>query len=105
KYYLKDNNLNNNPIMKKMFLVLMAVLIGVASLTVTFAQDAAQTDTAASEATADEGTADEATTDEAAATEDEAAAPANEGFHHVIKQKFIEGGWEWMSPVLICLII
>lgn len=87
--------------MKKMFLVLMAVLIGVASSSVTLAQDepqAAQTDSAA--ATTEETPA-EAATEEAAAEE----APAEESFHYVIKQKFIEGGWEWMSPVLISLII
>lgn len=33
-------------------------------------------------------------------------APAQEqSFHQVIKEKFIEGGWEWMAPILLCLII
>lgn len=33
-------------------------------------------------------------------------APVQEkSFHLVIKEKFIEGGWEWMSPILLCLII
>lgn len=85
--------------MKKMFLVLMAVLIGVASSSVTLAQEEPQTaptDTAAAAAT-------EETPAEEAPAEEEAAA--EESFHYVIKQKFIEGGWEWMSPVLICLII
>jgi len=87
--------------MKKMFLVLMAVLIGVASSSVTLAQDepqAEQTDSAAAAATTEEAPAEE----EAAAEEE---APVEESFHYVIKQKFIEGGWEWMSPVLISLII
>ena len=26
-------------------------------------------------------------------------------FQQVVKEKFIEGGWEWMSPVLVCLIL
>src|SRR5690606_13204417 len=26
-------------------------------------------------------------------------------FHQVVKEKFIEGSWEWMTPVLLCLII
>lgn len=35
-----------------------------------------------------------------------AAAPAEEqSFHQVLKTKFIEGGWEWMAPVLVCLIL
>jgi len=86
--------------MKKMFLLLMAVLIGVASSSVTLAQEEPQTaptDTAAAAAT-EETPAEEAPAEEEAAAEEQS-------FHYVIKQKFIEGGWEWMSPVLICLII
>jgi biopolymer transport protein ExbB len=86
--------------MKKLFLVLMAVVLGITSAAVTFAQDAPASDTAATEAPAAEDTAAAAE-----GTEEEAAAPAEQSFHYVIKQKFIEGGWEWMSPVLICLII
>lgn len=34
------------------------------------------------------------------------AAPAEEQtFHQVLKQKFIEGGPTWMTPVLLCLIL
>ena len=25
--------------------------------------------------------------------------------HHVMMQKFLEGGWEWMLPVLLCLVV
>lgn len=33
-------------------------------------------------------------------------APVQEkSFHQVIKEKFIEGGWEWMAPIILCLII
>ncbi|HET8860427.1 MotA/TolQ/ExbB proton channel family protein [Marivirga sp.] len=28
-----------------------------------------------------------------------------QGFHQVVKEKFIEGGWEFMSVILICLIL
>lgn len=28
-----------------------------------------------------------------------------QGFHQIVKEKFIEGGWEFMSVVLICLIL
>jgi biopolymer transport protein ExbB len=71
------------------------VLIGVASSSVTLAQEEPQTaptDTTAAAAV------------EETPAEEEAAAE-EQSFHYVIKQKFIEGGWEWMSPVLICLII
>lgn len=93
--------------MKKMFLVLMAVLIGFASTTATFAQEepqAAQTEATAEEAPAEAATTEEMPAEEAPAEAD-AAAAEEQSFHYVIKQKFIEGGWEWMSPVLICLII
>ena len=30
---------------------------------------------------------------------------AGETMHHVMMQKFLEGGWEWMLPVLLCLVI
>ena len=32
-------------------------------------------------------------------------SPTETGFREVIKDKFIEGGYQWMSPLLICLII
>lgn len=86
--------------MKKLFLVLMAVVLGITSAAVTFAQDAPATDTAATEAPAAEDTAAAAE-----GTEEEAAAPAEQTFHYVLKQKFIEGDWMWMSPVLLCMII
>lgn len=35
-------------------------------------------------------------------TEEEAGA---ESFHQIIKDKFIEGDWRFMTPVLLCLII
>lgn len=40
--------------------------------------------------------------------QDAAAAAADLGgqpMHEVLKQKFIEGGVEWMSPLLLCLIL
>lgn len=30
---------------------------------------------------------------------------AGESMHHILMQKFLEGGWEWMLPVLLCLVI
>jgi len=51
----------------------------------------------------------------ASAQVDTAAAPVNEttevpleesqSFHQVLKNKFIEGGAPWMTPILLCLII
>ncbi|MBK9735186.1 MAG: MotA/TolQ/ExbB proton channel family protein [Saprospiraceae bacterium] len=39
-----------------------------------------------------------------AATGAAAAAPVSAGAFQVLKEKFIEGDWLWMSPVLACLI-
>lgn len=97
--------------MKKVFMVMIAIMLGVSSTVMVSAQD--QAAEAASqemvdETSAEEGT-EEAATEEAAAeegtAEEETATVPSQGIHYVIKQKFIEGGWEWMSPVLICLII
>ena len=38
----------------------------------------------------------------------EAVAPVLEqpvGMHQVLMQKFLEGGWGWMLPVLVCLVL
>lgn len=32
-------------------------------------------------------------------------AVAGDSMHRVLMQKFLEGGWEWMLPVLLCLVI
>lgn len=44
--------------------------------------------------------------DAAAATETVVAETqiAGDSLHHVMMQKFLEGGWEWMLPVLLCLV-
>jgi biopolymer transport protein ExbB len=56
---------------------------------------------------------DEQTTDSAVAPADttnaaELAAPAQEetkSFHETLKEKYIQGGAGWMTPVLICLLL
>jgi biopolymer transport protein ExbB len=30
---------------------------------------------------------------------------AGETMHQILMQKFLEGGWGWMLPVLVCLVI
>jgi biopolymer transport protein ExbB len=53
----------------------------------------------------------EATTEEVAVADVEEAAPVaeetieGETMHHVLMQKFLEGGWGWMLPVLLCLVV
>lgn len=94
--------------MKKVFMVMIAIMIGVSSTLTVKAQDeqaATETQEMAEGEATEEAPAEEAAPEEAAAEGEEAAPAPSEGLHYVIKQKFIEGGWEWMSPVLICLII
>ena len=87
------------------FLMILSLSIG----TNTFAQD----DTQAQEQTSaiDSVTADSAEQESPAEIIEEAAAastaeptPTKTSFTEAIKDKFIEGGWEFMSLVLICLI-
>jgi biopolymer transport protein ExbB len=35
----------------------------------------------------------------------ETVAQTEQGLHQVLLQKFLEGGWEWMLPVLVCLVL
>lgn len=84
--------------MKKVFMVMLAIVMGVTSAVTLQAQDS----TAAQEEKVDSA----ATEGEEMVTEEEAAAPAaEETIHYVMKQKFIEGDWKWMTPVLLCLIV
>ena len=63
---------------------------------------------------AQEAEAAAATEEVAAAAEEVAAEEAavaaettieGETMHHVLMQKFLEGGWGWMLPVLLCLVL
>lgn len=86
--------------MKKVFMVMLAIVMGVTSAVTLQAQDS----TAAQEEMVDSAAA--ASAGEETVTEEDAAAPvAEETIHYVMKQKFIEGDWKWMTPVLLCLII
>lgn len=90
--------------MKKLFMLLAVAGMCCFGAVNIYAQD---------DATATEEISFEETTDESAAP---AVEQGNEEFnpetdvegeplHQVIKQKFIEGGVGWMTPVLLCLII
>ena len=85
--------------MKKVFMVMLAIVMGVTSAVSLQAQDS----TAAQEEMVDSAAAEGA--GEEMATEETAAPVAEESMHYVMKQKFIEGDWKWMTPVLLCLII
>ncbi|MGK7391700.1 MAG: MotA/TolQ/ExbB proton channel family protein [Candidatus Cyclobacteriaceae bacterium M2_1C_046] len=95
--------------MKK--LLTLIALVGIFTLglhNISVAQEGV-TDTLATDAvdtTADQ-TADTATVMEMPEEEEtiEEEEEADATFHQVIKDKFIEGDWRYMTPVLICLII
>lgn len=104
----KQNKTNNTitrlinskfKVMKKLFMILSVV--GVMSLA-TVNVYAQEPEVAATEQVAEEAVEAEAT--EAPAIDEETEV-AGVPFHQAIKQKFIEGGVLWMTPVLLCLII
>lgn len=86
--------------MKKVF-ALMSIfgLLAFTNFNGVMAQDTAAP--AATEAVA-AAPAEEAA-EEAATTEE--AAPEAKTFHQVLKEKYIQGGAGWMTPVLLCLIL
>lgn len=99
--------------MKKVIALMSIVgLLTFTNLNGVMAQDqAAATDQPATEQveqTADSAAAvaDSAVAEEAAAAPEEAAAAPAErkSFHQVLKEKYIQGGAGWMTPVLLCLI-
>ncbi len=83
--------------MKKLFLML-----AVAAFTFGAANVIAQEPAAEAAAPATEEVA--APVEEPAATVEEETVVAGESMHQVLMQKFLEGGWEWMLPVLFCLV-
>ena len=89
--------------MKKVFAVMSIVgLLTFANFNGVMAQDAAAT-----EANEQVAATDEQTVAEAAPVEEEAAAATTDdtkSFHQVLKEKYIQGGAGWMTPVLLCLI-
>ncbi|MCQ2296999.1 MAG: MotA/TolQ/ExbB proton channel family protein [Bacteroidales bacterium] len=93
--------------MKKVFALMSIVgLLAFTNLNGVMAQDAAAAPVAeATEAVAEEATDSAAVAEEAVEEEPEVAAEeAEQSFHQVLKEKYIQGGAGWMTPVLLCLI-
>ena len=78
--------------MKKLFMMLTVALFALGTVNV-YAQDATEE--------AVEAVQEVAAVDAVAAE----TAVAGETMHHVLMQKFLEGGWGWMLPVLLCLVL
>ena len=93
--------------MKKFFASIACVAaLSVGFTTTAMAQDSAATATEvvdSAKATVDTAAAAVDTAATVAPTTDE--APAEGGFHQAFKQKFIEGGAVWMTPIAIALIL
>ncbi|MBO5759446.1 MAG: MotA/TolQ/ExbB proton channel family protein, partial [Rikenellaceae bacterium] len=89
--------------MKKLFMILSVVGLMTFATANVYAQDA---EAVATEQVAEDAEAVDAVAEEPAAPAiDEETEVAGVPFHQAIKQKFIEGGVFWMTPVLLCLII
>ena len=81
-------------------------LLAFTNLNSVMAQDAANNDAAAqTEQVADDSAtvAEEAVAEPVAAAADE--VEESKSFHEVLKEKYIQGGAGWMTPVLLCLIL
>lgn len=99
--------------MRKIFALLLVLGLVVAGQNTTFAQDSANTEGEQVEqvdsntsAPVDAEPTNEPEPMEAGAEESEAPKAAEEASgHQLVKQRFIEGGWEFMTLVLICLIL
>ena len=93
--------------MKKFFASIACVAaLSVGFTTTAMAQDSAATATEvvdSAKATVDTAAAAVDTAATVAPTTDEATAEG--GFHQAFKQKFIEGGADWMTPIAIALIL
>ncbi len=100
--------------MKKLFMVLAAATL---TFGAAYAQDGAEAPkteqtVAGDDTVADDQTTTDVVTEEEVLTKDEAdkaadtkKVPEGEPMHFSLMKKFLEGGWEWMLPVLVCLIL
>ncbi|MBR4301283.1 MAG: MotA/TolQ/ExbB proton channel family protein [Bacteroidales bacterium] len=70
----------------------------------TTAAEATEQTTDTTAATVDTTAAEEAATTEMVATEKTTDEVAPLTFHQVLKQKYIQGGAGWMTPILMCLL-
>ena len=93
--------------MKKVFaLMSMFAMLTFANFNGVMAQDAPAPE-ATEQVAADENAAPEAVAAEEAPVEETAAVAAaddTKSFHQMLKEKYIQGGAGWMTPVLLCLI-
>lgn len=90
--------------MKKLFAILAVVTLTLFSTATVFAQDetpAETTEVAAPEATETTAVAETTVVEEATAGATDEVKP----MHYILKEQFLAGGVEWMTPLLVCLVI
>ena len=85
--------------MKKLFLVMAAAALSFGAAYAQEPEQAPANDAANTEAVAEVAEA------EVAEAEVVTEEPAGEPMHFALMKKFLEGGWGWMLPVLVCLIL
>ncbi len=88
--------------MKKVFACLSIVLLLTLFVNVAYAQNNEATKTETT--TASETTVSQTTATAEQPVREETSA-AKQSFHQVLKEKYIQGGVGWMTPILICLIL
>lgn len=101
--------------MKRLVILLMLTGVFTMSHLQTMAQDEVASEEVASDSTemvADDSTAveeeyveEEYVEEEVAAADYEEVAVEEPSFHQVVKEQFIQGGWQFMGIVLLCLIL
>lgn len=91
--------------MRKLLALLLIIGLAAFSANISYAQD----QSTSTEQTAEEqpaATQEEPAPEPApATTTTEVVAPTEKSGFQVLKEKFIEGGWDFMSTILICLIL
>ena len=80
--------------MKKLFLVMAAAALSFGAAYAQEPEQAPANDAAKTEAVAEVAEAETVTEE-----------PAGEPMHFALMKKFLEGGWGWMLPVLVCLVL
>ena len=90
--------------MKKLILLLSVAVLSLG--TVTAYAEEAKNEPAQIEAAENNEAVETAPADEVAQEAEPQTDLSNaEVMHHILMQKFLEGGWGWMLPVLLCLVI
>lgn len=93
--------------MKKVFVLIFALCISVSSYNTVLAQDSSATSTEQVDPSTEPATAVDNMEDdvEVLNTGNGSVEVVNRSAHQTMKKYFIDGGWQFMSVVLICLIL